>query len=189
MGTFRSVGTGINYRTDLAIFIIKLMTEAGSSPARFSHRVLWYLLLGFSLYWLGNILAVFPWMLSKTLGIITMFISVFLWGYMSYYSLLRIPWKDRGRDTLSMAVAFLLTAVIQDYFLYAVYRGIPDELYELTTFLAYGLVFLIPFLVRYIFLRKVRLESRPWIGTKMIIATSLIGISSLILTLWSIRFW
>jgi len=157
--------------------------------ASFPRRILWYLLLGFSLYWLGNILAVFPWLLSKTLGIVTMFLSVFLWGYVAYYSLRHTPFKYRSKDTLAMAIIFLFTAVIQDYFLYAVYRGIPDELYEFTTFLAYGLVFLIPFLVRYIFLRKDTAESVSAISNTTLLVTALIGICSLILTLWSIRFW
>jgi hypothetical protein len=165
------------------------MNEARSSPAKFSRRVLWYLLLGFSLYWFGNILAVFPWLLSKTLGIITMFMSVLLWVYMSYYSLKHAPKRDRGKDTIAMAIIFLLTAMIQDYFLYAVYRDIPDELYEFTTFLAYALVFLIPFIVRYIILRKSAAEPVGAIGNPVIIATGLTGICSLILTLWSIRFW
>lgn len=157
--------------------------------ASFFKRILWYLLLGFSLYWVGNILAVFPWMLSKVLGIITMFISVLLWGYMSFYSLRRVHVKNRNKDTIAMAVIFLLTAVIQDYFLYAVYRGIPDELYETTTFLAYGLVFLIPFLVRYTFLRKDAGEAIHSVSKTAHLITALAGICSLILTLWSIRFW
>jgi hypothetical protein len=160
-----------------------------SRSASFYRRVLWYFLLGFSLYWLGNILAVFPWLLSKALGIITMFLSVFLWGYMSYYSLRHTPRKDWNRDTLAMAIIFLLTAVVQDYFLYAVYRGIPAELYELTTFFAYGMVFLLPFLVRLIVLRKVTAESPGAISNRTILITALIGICSMILTLWSIRFW
>jgi len=146
-------------------------------------------LLGFSLYWIGNILAVFPWLLSKTLGIITMFLSIFLWGYMSYYSLRRVPVSDRGKDTLAMSLCFLLTAVVQDYFLYAVYRDIPDELYEFTTFLAYGLVALIPFPVRYIVLRKDTAGPTGTLPIAVLVGTAIIGICSLILTLWSVRFW
>ena len=165
------------------------MNESVVSPATFLQRVLWYLLLGFSLYWLGNILAVFPWVLSKTLGIITMFLSICLWGYMSYYSLRRVSVRDRTKDTVAMGICFLLTAVVQDYFLYAVYRGIPDELYEFTTFLAYGLVFLIPFLVRYTLLRKDQAPAAMSVSKAAHIVTALVGICSLILTLWSIKFW
>lgn len=157
--------------------------------ASFPRRIFWYVLLGFSLYWLGNILAAFPWLLSKTLGIITMLLSVLLWGYMAYYSLRHAPKKVWGRDSLAMGIIFLFTAVIQDYFLYAIYRGIPDELYELTTFLAYGLVFFLPLLVRYIMVRKKISESNTAIGNTTFLVTGLIGICSLILTLWSIRFW
>jgi hypothetical protein len=165
------------------------MNDSILDAAKFSRRILWYLLLGFSLYWLGNILAVFPWLLSKFLGITTMFLSICLWGYMSYYSLRRVPFKDRTKDSLAMAMCFLLTAVVQDYFLYAVYRGIPDELYEFTTFLAYGLVFLIPFLVRYTILRRKTDEPFRAISKKAYIIAGLIGVCSLILTLWSIKLW
>lgn len=157
--------------------------------ATFPRRILWYFLLGFSLYWLGNILAVFPWLLSKTLGIVAMLLSLLLWGYMSYYSLRHAPKKDWGKDSLAMAIIFLFTAMIQDYFLYAIYRGIPDELYEFTTFLAYGLVFLLPLLVRYIMVRKKITESKTTIGNTTLVLAALIGICSLFLTLWSIRFW
>ena len=52
-----------------------------------SGRILWYILVGFSLYWLGNILVAFPWLINKTLGIIAMFLSTVLWAYMSFYCL------------------------------------------------------------------------------------------------------
>ena len=88
-----------------------------------------------------------------------------------------------------MGICFLLTAVVQDYFLYAVYRGIPEELYESTTFLAYGLVFLIPFLVRYTVLRKDKAPAAMPVSKAAHIVTALVGICSLFLTLWSIKFW
>ncbi len=160
-----------------------------SSPASFSRRVLWYVLLGFSLYWIGNVLVVFPWILSKTLGIITMLLTTFLWGYIAYYCLRHVPKKDWNKDTVSMALSFLFTAVIQDYFLYAIYRDIPDELYELTTFLAYSLVFLIPFVVRFIILRKYKIQTIKDINNIKLIITFSIGLFSMFFTLWSVKFW
>jgi hypothetical protein len=166
-----------------------VMTKVISAPFSFSLRLLWYLLLGFALYWAGNVLAAFPWLLNRTLGIIAMFISVILWVYMSWYSLRHVPEKERGKDSFAMALIFLLVAVIQDYFLYAVYRGIPEELYHVTTFLAYGLVFLIPIMVRYIIRKKGSAEGTVPISKTAYLITGLIGLGSLILTLWSIRFW
>lgn len=159
------------------------------SPASFPRRVMWYVLLGFSLYWIGNILVVFPWILSKTLGIITMFLTTFLWGYIAYYCLRHVPEKDWNKDTVSMALSFLLTAVIQDYFLYAIYRDIPDELYELTTFLAYTMVFLIPFVVRFIILRKYKIQTIKDISNIKLIITFSIGLFSMFFTLWSVKYW
>ena len=103
-------------------------------------RLLWYLLIGLSLYWISNALVVFPWILSKTLGIIAMIFSTFLWGYMAFYCLKHVPRNKWNNDTLYMALSFLITGIVQDYLFYSVYRGIPKELYEPTTFLAYSLV-------------------------------------------------
>ena len=164
------------------------MSEVNPACASYPRRLLWYLLLGFSLYWFGNVLVIFPWLFSKTLGIIAMFLSTLLWGYMSYFCLKHAPKKDWNKDTLSMALSFLITAVIQDYLLYVVYRGIPDELYELTTFLAYGTVFIIPFIVRLI-MRKSSPSTIKSISNIKLIITASIGVVSLIITLWSVRYW
>jgi hypothetical protein len=165
------------------------INKSSLCPASFPRRVMWHIMLGFTLYWVGNILVIFPWLFSKTLGIITMFLSTFLWGYIVYYCLKHAPKKDWNKDTISMALSFLITAVIQDYFLYVIYRGIPDELYELTTFLAYGLVFLMPFIVRYVFFRKYNVQAIKEISNKKLIVTFTIGLISLFLTLWSVKFW
>lgn len=155
----------------------------------FLRRLLWYILVGFSIYWLGNVLVVFPWLISKTLGIIAMFLSTVLWGYMSFYCLKHAPKKNWNKDTLSMALSFLITAVVQDYFLYVVYRGVPDELYEPTTFLAYGLVFLLPFFVRYVILMKYELRNILVVTNTKLFITVIVGIISFIFTIWSVRYW
>ena len=157
--------------------------------ASFPRRLFLHLSLGFSLYWFSNVLVVFPWILSKTLGIITMFLSTLLWGFISFYCLTHALKKDWNRDALSMALSFLLFAIIQDYFLYVVYRDIPGELYELTTILAYTSVFLIPFIVNYIILRRYNVQHIKAITNTKLIIILTIGIISLILTLWSVRFW
>ena len=162
------------------------MSNHSSSLIR---RLIWYILVGIALYWIGNVLAVFPWLLSKTFGIIVMFLSTILWVYISFYCLKHVPRKAWNRDTFFMALIFLSTAVIQDYFLYAVYREIPDELYEPTTFLAYGMVLLIPFFVRYVLLRKYKLKSVLLISNTKLVVTAIIGVVSCAITLWSVRFW
>jgi hypothetical protein len=158
-------------------------------PSSFLRRLLWYLLVGISIYWLGNVLVVFPWLISKTLGIIAMFLSTILWGYISFYCLKHAPKKNWNRDTFSIALCFLITAVVQDYFLYAVYRGVPDELYEPTTFLAYGLVFLLPFFVRYVILMKYELRNVLVVTNTKLLITVIIGIISFLFTIWSVKYW
>jgi hypothetical protein len=155
----------------------------------FSRRLVWYILLGISLYWLGNVLAVFPWLIGKLLGIIFMFLSTILWGYISFYCLKHVPRKVWNRDTIFIAFSFLITAVIQDYYLYAVYRGVPDELYEPTTFLAYGIVFLIPFFVRFILLRKYSQRRILRISNAKLLVTAIVGFIAFIVTIWSVKFW
>ena len=132
------------------------MTENQKYPKASSliRRLFWYILIGITLYWVSNVLVIFPWLISKSLGIIAMFLSTLLWGYIAYYCFSHVPFKEWNRDTLFMGTSFLLTGVVQDYLLYAVYRGVPDELYEPATFLAYGLTFFLPFLIRYVIMRK-----------------------------------
>ena len=158
-------------------------------PSGFPRRVLWHVLLGTALYWLGNIIAVFPWLISRTLGIIAMFLSVILWGYISIYAYRHAPRKEWNRDMFSMAIAFLITAVVQDYFLYVVYRGIPDELYVASTFVAYGFVFLLPFIVKFIFLRKYVQKGVPSVSLAKLLVTVSVAIIACLITLWSVKFW
>lgn len=87
-----------------------------------------------------------------------------------------------------MALSFLITAVVQDYLLYVVYRGVPDELYELPTYLAYGFVFLIPFIVRLISRKNIHSNILSLRNSKLLITVSF-GIVSLIITLWSVKYW
>lgn len=155
----------------------------------FPRRILWYILVGIALYWLGNVLAVFPWLLSKVFGIIVMLLSTVLWGYITFYCLRHVPREQWNRDTFFMAIIFLLTAVVQDFFLYAVYRNIPEELYEPTTFVAYGIVFLLPFVIRFVFLRKYTLKQVLPISNVKLLVTLSIAIVSFLITIWSIRFW
>jgi hypothetical protein len=152
-------------------------------------RLLWYILVGLSLYWISNLLVVFPWIISKTLGIIAMILSTVLWGYMAFYCLKHVPVKRWNKETFLMALCFLITGMVQDYFFYAVYRGIPKELYEPTTFLAYGLTFLLPFFVRYVILKRYKLEKVLPITPIKLVLTVLAGLIGFCFTIWSVRYW
>ena len=155
----------------------------------FLRRLFWYLIIGISLYWVSNAMVVFPWVISKLLGITAMLLSTVLWGYMAYYCFRHVPVTERNRDTLSMAISFLVTGVVQDYLFYAWYRGVPDELYEPTTFVAYGLTFLLPFIIRYVFIRKkIPATIQQVTGTKLVI-TAIAGIAAFLFTIWSMRYW
>jgi len=149
----------------------------------------WHLCIGLSLYWLSNLLVVFPWIVSQTLGIIAMILSTLLWGFAAFYCFRHTPGKELNRDMISMAFFFLLPAILQDYFLYVEYRGIPDELYDPTTFLAYGLVFFLPIIIRYLFKKQLEERTVLVISRVKLAVTLIIGIISFFFTIWSIRYW
>lgn len=151
-------------------------------------RVIWYIVVGLALYWVGNVVAVFPWLISRTLGIIAMMASTLLWGYVAFYCLRHVQKREWNMYTLLMACIFMVTAIVQDYFLYAVYRGIPDELYVPSTFIAYSLTFLMPFIVRLI-MRNYQQETILVISFQKIGIALLIGVVSFLITIWSIRYW
>jgi hypothetical protein len=161
--------------------------SSDASPA--ARRRLWHVLIGLSLYWLSNALVVFPWFVSKALGITAMLLSTGLWGYVSFYCLRHAPRKEWTRDAISMTLSFVLTAVVQDYLLFAVYRGVPDELYEPTTFLAYGVLLVLPIAVRC--LMPERYGSRPVlpVTNAKLSATVIVGALSFLATAWSMRYW
>jgi hypothetical protein len=155
----------------------------------FFKRIFWYVLIGLSLYWVSNALVVFPWLWSKTLGIIAMVFSTFLWGYMAFYCLKHVPRNKWNKDTFFMALSFLLTGIVQDYFFYAVYRRIPEELYKPTTFLAYSLSFLMPFFIRYVILKGYNLKKVLFVTSVKLLFTVLIGILAFLFTIWSMKYW
>jgi hypothetical protein len=155
----------------------------------FPRRLLWYILIGFSLYWVSNALVVFPWILSRTLGIITMILSTVLWGYIAFYCLKHVPVNRWNKDTFFMALSFLLTGIVQDYFFYAVYRKIPEELYKPTTFLAYSLTFLMPFFIRYVILKGHTFKKVLFITSLKLSLTLMIGILAFLFTVWSMKYW
>jgi hypothetical protein len=155
----------------------------------FLRRLLWYILIGLTLYWVSNALVVFPWILSKSLGITAMIFSTVLWGFMAFYCLKHVPRNKWNKDAFFMSLSFLLTGIVQDYFFYTVYRGIPKELYEPTTFLAYGLVFFLPFIIRYIILKGYILKKVLFITSGKLLLTVLVGILAFLFTIWSMKYW
>jgi hypothetical protein len=88
-----------------------------------------------------------------------------------------------------MGLSFLLTGIVQDYLFYAVYRGIPKELYEPTTFLAYSLTFLLPFFIRYVILPRYNFKKVLFITPVKLLLTVLVGILAFIITIWSMKYW
>ncbi len=159
-----------------------------SLSSKVAWRALWLVVVGAALYWVGNVIVIYPWIINRTLGIIAMMISTLLWAYMAFYCLRHIPKPEWTKYTLLMASLFLVTAVVQDYLLYVVVRGIADELYVPSTFIAYSMTFILPFIVRLI-MRNYQQETVLVISYKKLGIMLLIGVVSFLITIWSIRYW
>jgi hypothetical protein len=134
-------------------------------------------------------LIVFPWILSKSPGIIALIFSTVLWRYTAFYCLKHVPRNKWNKDIFLMSLSFLVAWKVQDYFFYAVYKGIPKELYEPTTFLAYCLVFFLPFFIRYIILKDYNLKKVLFITPVKLLLTPLLGILAFLFTIWSMKYW
>ena len=163
--------------------------HSGSHASPAARRTFWHILIGVSLYWLSTALVVFPWILSKPLGIAAMLLSTALWAYMAFYALQHAPKGQWTRDAVSMALSFLITGVVQDYLLFALYRGVPDELYEPTTLLAYALSFVLPIAVRYLVPERYGSRTVLPVTNGKLWATVIVGVPSFLVTVWSMRFW
>jgi len=108
---------------------------------------------------------------------------------MAFYCLKHVPKNKWNKDTFFMALSFLLTGIVQDYFFYAVYRKIPNELYKPTTFLAYSLIFLIPFFTRYIVLKDYNFKKVLFITPIKLFLTVFVGILAFLFVIWSMKYW
>jgi len=148
------------------------------------------ILVGDSAYWFSNAVLWIPWILNEIFGIIMMLIlAPTIWGCTSYYCLKKYSNESFWIGSLYVALIFLLLAIIFDWIFFGLYRNVPEQLYEPTTFAAYGLIFLIPFLITLIF--KKRLASNMNIEIKNLdfLVIIICGIIFATITFYSVQFW
>lgn len=121
------------------------------------HQLRWIQLIqweAFSLYWLSNLILWFPWSVSPWLGMSLMLtVGAALWGYGSYYALVRFPGESVIKAALSIAIIFLAMSVFMDYIFFVLIRNAGDQLYHPTTYYGYAFVALVPF-VEALIIRK-----------------------------------
>ena len=152
-------------------------------------EILLFLAVSFAAYWFANAVLWIPWKINQWFGIITMICLVpILWGFSSYYCLIRTSFVHWKKSVAVVATMFLIIAVISDVFFFAVWRGIPDELYHSTTFAAYALIVLAPIIVG-IVLKRVRDKKQKPISRKSLFITGGLGVLFFALTLYSVQYW
>jgi hypothetical protein len=145
-----------------------------------------FTLVGFTAYWFANAVLWLPWLINRLFGIVMMLLIVpILWGLSSLYCLIHVPIERRKNAKFIIAVIFLLVGVVSDFFFFAIWRGIPEELYHPTTFAAYALIVIMPIIIGVISMKR---DSKP-IHNKAIILFTILGIIFLGITLYSVQFW
>jgi len=148
------------------------------------------ILVGISAYWFSNAILWIPWILNESFGIIMMLIlAPTIWGFTSYYCLKKSSNKSIWIGCLYVASIFLLLAIIFDWIFFGLYRNVPEQLYEPTTFAAYGLIFLIPFLTTLIFRNKLESNKNTEIKKVDFIIIIICGIIFVAITFFSVQFW
>ena len=145
--------------------------------------------MGFSAYWFANSVLWIPWKLNKYFGIAVMILLVpVLWGGVSLFCLKRIHKEQWKVKKYLVAIIFLLIGIVSDYFFFAIWRKIPDELYKPTTFAAYGLLFFMPIVVGS-FKNYIKNEESYAISNKNVLCVWIAGIFFLTMTLFSVKYW
>ena len=139
--------------------------------------IIYTTVLGFATYWASNLLLWFPWSYSNALGITLMLtVAPILWAYTTYLALKTYPKIELLKGALMVALIFLLSAIVMDYFFFGLIRNAMDELYHPTTFYGYGFLITWPLILALIFKKKISEQKK--ITTNSIIIKA--GISGLI---------
>jgi len=142
-----------------------------------------------SAYWFANAVLWIPWKFNRWVGVILMILLVpFLWGLSSLYCFRKTQFEKIGKTKYIVAIVFLIIAVVSDFFFFAIWRNIPDQLYHPTTFAAYALIIIMPIIIG-IILKRNNTKKYSEINNKNLIIIWVMGIIFLIITLYSVQFW
>ena len=112
-------------------------------------------ILAFAAYWASNLLLWFPWSYSTTLGITLMLtVAPLIWAYITFLALKSYPQISLYKGAAIIALVLLLSAVIMNYVFFGLIRDAMEELYHPTTFYGYGFLVFWPFLLAFVFRKK-----------------------------------
>lgn len=156
---------------------------------QFGKELLLFFEVSFAAYWFANAVLWIPWKINQGLGITVMILLVpFLWGMSSAFCLRCTPIESWKKAKYVMAIVFLVVAVISDVFFFAVWRGIPEELYHPTTFAAYALIIIVPIIIGIVFSKSKKKITKP-ISSKSLFIVGALGLLFLLATLYSVQYW
>ena len=112
--------------------------------------------LGFAVYWASNLILWFPWSYSSRLGMILMFtISPILWAYTTFLCLKTYPSMSLIKGAVIVSLILLLIAVMMDYIFFGLIRKAIEQLYHPTTFYGYGFLISLPFIIAFLFKKRI----------------------------------
>lgn len=150
----------------------------------------WYavtFVMAFATYWMVNLLLWYPWSISSNLGITLMLTaSPVLWGYVIYKCLKKYRGRSLIRGALWVSFIFISVAVVGDYLFFGIIRNAMSALYEPTTFYGYAFLFSLPYLIAFIFQKK--LKQTETIGRSDYLIFGMIALISILALLVIIRF-
>ena len=143
----------------------------------------WWLysfLLVFAIYWASNLFLWYPWSYSPSLGMVLMLtVSPIAWAYTVYLSLITYPKTDLLKGALFVAIIFLITATVLDYIFFGVIRNALVELYHPTTLYGYGFLLVLPFLIYWLFKKRI-LNNKKVATRKHQLIAGIVGILCLL---------
>ncbi|MCU4154565.1 hypothetical protein J1N10_01170 [Carboxylicivirga sp. A043] len=123
--------------------------------------LLYNLTVGFTVYWLSNLILWFPWSVNATLGMSLMLtVSPVIWFFSSFLCIRTYPGKNSMVAAAYNSLIFLVLAVIMDYIFFGLIRKAMEDLYHPTTFYGYGFVACLPFIVVLAFKKRIEKQKR-----------------------------
>ena len=144
--------------------------------SEFKKWILYSILVAFAAYWAANLILWVPWTINPTFGIVMMLTAgTILWAYVIYITLLKYQKDSIYKAALITGILFLIVSGILDFIFFGLIRGAIKELYHPTTFYGYGFLIILPFILSYIFKKKIK-NNKKQISGRNFIKTGIIGI-------------
>lgn len=122
-----------------------------------SKWVLYNVIVCFAVYWLSNLLLWYPWSINEYLGQILMLtVNPLLWGFASYCCIKKYPGANKFKGVLLNSSIFIFEAIVSDLILFAGIQNAMNKLMHPTTLYAWGFVATVPFIIYFLFKRRIR---------------------------------